>query len=116
MTADLRIEIGGAALARPRLNPICDLYDEVFSEPPSYWSDDESELHRERLLRLLEDPTFGITLALVGVELVGFAYGYTLPTDTKRWSRRVQSVVAFDLDGSVGQDSRGAQHVDLDRS
>jgi branched-chain amino acid transport system substrate-binding protein len=29
---------------------------------------------------------------------------------------RVQSVVAFDLVGSVGQDSRRAQHVDLDRS
>ena len=90
MTADLRIELGSAELARSFFDPICDLYDEVFSEPPSHWQEDESELHRGRLLRLLEDPTFGIAVARVGVELVGFAYGYTVPTDTKRWSRLVE--------------------------
>ena len=32
----------------------------------------------------------------------------------KEW--RVQTVVAFDLGGSVGQDARRAQHGDLERS
>src|SRR4051812_9960431 len=86
VTADLRVEVGGAALARPLLDPICALYDEVFSAPPFFWREDESELHRQRLLRLLDDPTFGIAVAQAGNDLVGFAYGFTVPPDTKRWS------------------------------
>jgi ribosomal protein S18 acetylase RimI-like enzyme len=62
----------------------------VFSAPPFFWREDESELHRERLLGLLEDPTYGIAVARAGDELVGFAYGFTVPTDTKRWSRLVE--------------------------
>jgi hypothetical protein len=45
---------------------ICDLYDEVFSQPPFFWRADESQLHRGRLLRLLDDPSFGVTLAWDG--------------------------------------------------
>jgi hypothetical protein len=86
VTADVRIEIGGANLARPLLDPICDLYDQVFSVPPFFWREDESQMHRQRLLRLLDDPTFGITVAQNDAELVGFAYGFSLPPDTKRWS------------------------------
>jgi len=88
--ADLSVEIGTIELARLLLDPLCALYDEVFSEPPSYWREDESQLHRERLVGLLDDPTFGITLAQVGDELVGFAYGFALPPDTLRWSRLTQ--------------------------
>jgi GNAT superfamily N-acetyltransferase len=84
--ADVRVEIGGAELAGPLLDPICAVYDEVFSVPPFYWREDESELHRQRLIRLLDDPTFGIALAQAGEETVGFAYGFSLPPDTKRWS------------------------------
>ncbi|OLB75208.1 MAG: hypothetical protein AUI14_21430 [Actinobacteria bacterium 13_2_20CM_2_71_6] len=90
MTDESRVDLGTAALARPLLDPICELYDEVFSAPPSHWRDEESELHRGRLLRLLDDPTFGITVAWVGEEPVGFAYGYTVPVDTKRWLRLVE--------------------------
>jgi hypothetical protein len=87
VTSDLRVDLGDAALARPLVDPICDLYDRVFSAPPSHWQAEESEMHRGRLLRLLEDPTFGITVARAGEELVGFAYGFTVPAETKRWSR-----------------------------
>jgi GNAT superfamily N-acetyltransferase len=59
----------------------------VFSEPPSHWHEEESELHRGRLLKLLDDPAFGIAVARVGEELVGFAYGFTVPSDSTRWSR-----------------------------
>jgi GNAT superfamily N-acetyltransferase len=83
----LRIELGGAPLGLSLLNPICDLYDEVFSVTPFFWREDESRLHRERLDSLLTDPTYGIAVALDGADLVGFAYGFTLPADTKRWSR-----------------------------
>lgn len=82
----MRLDLGGADLARPLLDQIGELYREVFSVPPYYWKPDEAQLHRERLLRLLEDPTFGIAMAWAGSELVGFAYGFTVPPDTKRWS------------------------------
>ena len=90
--ADVRVEIGGAELAGPLLDPICTLYDEVFSAPPFYWREDESELHRQRLIRLLDDPTFGIALAQASNELVGFAYGFTVPPETKRWSNLTKTV------------------------
>ncbi len=92
MTTDVRIEIGGAALTCPLLDPICALYDEVFSTPPFFWREDESELHRQRLLRLLDDPTYGIAVAWAEDELVGFAYGFSLPADTKRWSGLLEPV------------------------
>lgn len=87
MTDAVRMDLGDAELARRLLDSICDLYDQVFSVPPFFWRDDEPELHRERLLGLLEDPTYGIAVAQVGDELVGFAYGVAVPPDTKRWSR-----------------------------
>lgn len=86
MTADVRVKIGGAALALPLLDPICALYDEVFSAPPFFWREDESGLHRERLLRLLDDPTFGVVVTQAGEELVGFGYGFRVPPDTTRWA------------------------------
>jgi GNAT superfamily N-acetyltransferase len=90
VTADVRVETGGAELARPLLNPICNLYDGAFSAPPFFWREDESELHRQRLLRLLDDSTFGIAVAQTADELVGFAYGFTVPPDTARWSNLVE--------------------------
>jgi GNAT superfamily N-acetyltransferase len=86
VTDAVRVELGGAELARPLVDQIGELYDETFSVPPYFWREDESELHRERLRRLLDDPSFGIAVARAGGELVGFAYGFTVPPDTKRWS------------------------------
>jgi ribosomal protein S18 acetylase RimI-like enzyme len=77
---------GTADLAIPHLDAICAVYDDVFSSPPFFWRDDESALHRERLEQLLTDSTFEITVALTPHELVGFAYGFTLPATTQRWS------------------------------
>lgn len=81
----VEIEIGTAAQAAAAIDPICRLYDEVFSQPPFFWRSDESELHRERLARLLDDPSFGAALARRDDRLIGFAYGFTLPSESKRW-------------------------------
>jgi hypothetical protein len=70
---------GNADLAADHLDAVCTVYDDVFSRPPFFWRDDESVLHRERLEQLLADPTFGITVALARQDLVGFAYGFTVP-------------------------------------
>jgi GNAT superfamily N-acetyltransferase len=51
-------------------------------------------LHRERLLRLLDDPSFGVAVASLGDELVGFAYGLTVLPDTRRWSGLLEPVSA----------------------
>ncbi len=87
MLDEITIHVGHAELAAAHLDAICTVYDEVFSWPPFFWRDDESVLHRERLDQLLTDPTFGITVALARPDLVGFAYGFTLPATTQRWSK-----------------------------
>jgi hypothetical protein len=83
----VQFDLGGAGLAVEWFDAICSVYDEVFSVAPFFWLDDESELHRGRLLRLLDDPTFGIVVAYRGDQLVGFAYGMAVPGDSTRWSR-----------------------------
>jgi GNAT superfamily N-acetyltransferase len=87
MGAEVRIDLGGQELGGSLVDPNCDLYDEVFSEPPFHWRADEPELHRQRLEGLLADPTFGVVVAYVDEQLVGFAYGFAVAADTKRWSR-----------------------------
>jgi ribosomal protein S18 acetylase RimI-like enzyme len=86
LPTDVQLDAGGVDLARPLLDPICDLYDAVFSVPPFFWREDESVLHRERLEGLLDNPTFSVVVARRADELVGFAYGFALPTETKRWT------------------------------
>jgi ribosomal protein S18 acetylase RimI-like enzyme len=79
------VSLGGVARARALLDPICDLYDAVFSAPPFLWTDDESTHHREMLTGLLDNPTFEIALAEVDGRVVGFAYGNTLVPTTRWW-------------------------------
>jgi len=83
---DIVVELGSASVAYELVDPICDLYDEVFSAPPFHWELEESANHRARLLRLLADPSFGVALARAGARLVGFAYGYALRPGGRWWS------------------------------
>lgn len=82
---DVIIELGSAALAQSLFDPICDLYAETFSVPPFAWDEHEAERQRADLRRLVEDPTFGVAVALAGGELVGFAFGVGVSPDTRRW-------------------------------
>ena len=95
---DVAVSLGDAKIGQDLIDPICKVYDEVFSAPPFSWRDEESLLHRARLSHLLDVPSFGIATAMLGegvggqaVEksgsgcLVGFAYGFTLPPDTRWW-------------------------------
>jgi GNAT superfamily N-acetyltransferase len=83
---DATIQLGAAPLARAWLDPICGLYDAVFSTPPFRWEEEESANHRQRTQRLLASGTFGVAIATQGGQLVGFAYGLTLLPDTRWWS------------------------------
>jgi len=87
MASDVVVQLGDAATAEELFEPICELYDEVFSQPPFVWTDTGSEHHREGLLSLKDEPSFGISIATVGGQLIGFAYGFTLPSTTKRWQQ-----------------------------
>jgi GNAT superfamily N-acetyltransferase len=79
------IKPGNAPLGTAWLEPICQLYAEVFSQPPFAWDEHEAERHRTTLRSLLAEPKFAITTATVDNGLVGFAYGVRVPPDTRRW-------------------------------
>jgi ribosomal protein S18 acetylase RimI-like enzyme len=85
MNAGVHVELGRAGLAASRFEPICELYGEVFSKPPFDGGAEDLAHQRERLVRLMANPAFGITVAGAGGELVGFAYGAPLRPDTKWW-------------------------------
>ncbi|MFF5085474.1 GNAT family N-acetyltransferase [Actinoplanes sp. NPDC000266] len=79
------VEAGAADLAATHLDAICEVYDDTFSRPPFHWRSDESALHRARLMQLLGDPSFGVVLGRTATDIIGFAYGFTIPATTKRW-------------------------------
>jgi ribosomal protein S18 acetylase RimI-like enzyme len=90
MSANLRVQLGTAATAEVLFEPICALYDQVFSQPPFLWTDEESQHHRDLLTALRQEPTFGIVTAEAAGQLIGFSYGYTLRPDTKWWGSFVE--------------------------
>lgn len=100
--SSVQLELGAADLANQWFEPICAVYDEVFSVPPFFWLADESELHRRRLIGLLDDPSFGLVVAHEDGQLIGFAYGVAVPGDSMRWSR-----VHGALDGDVAREWPG---------
>lgn len=85
---------GAEALSAEHFDAICELYDEVFSEPPRTWSDTRSVEHRDTLRRLMASPGFGLVLAHAGDQLVGFGYGRTLAADTTWWDGLLEPVPA----------------------
>lgn len=92
MTFPVSIKIGGRADAERLFEPICILYDQVFSQPPFRWTDEESQHHRELFASLMNEPTFGIATAEASQQLVGFAYGYQLRPDTRWWQNFLEAV------------------------
>jgi ribosomal protein S18 acetylase RimI-like enzyme len=94
MPRSVRVELSDVAETGRLIDPICDLYDETFSASPFVWTDDESGHHREMLRSLLTEPSFGIATGEVERQLVGFAYGYTLPSTTRWWQGFQQALSA----------------------
>jgi ribosomal protein S18 acetylase RimI-like enzyme len=94
MASDVRVQLGSAAAAEALFEPICTLYDRVFSQPPFRWTDEESEHHRELLTKLKDDASFGIVTAEAGEQLVGFGYGFQLRPDTGWWQDFVEPLPA----------------------
>jgi ribosomal protein S18 acetylase RimI-like enzyme len=84
--SDVEIKLGGRSVAEELFEPMCRLYDAVFSRPPFHWTDRHSEQHRARLRRLMDDPSFGIATAEADDDLIGFAYGAALGVDTRWWT------------------------------
>lgn len=80
---DITVTLGGRDLAKQHHDAICRLHDKVFAEPPFTWEPAESRRHSESLTKWRHQHGFNIAIA-TGAGLVGFAYGFTLPTD-HRW-------------------------------
>jgi ribosomal protein S18 acetylase RimI-like enzyme len=80
------VTLGTARTAAQLSDEICALYQAVFSQAPFAWNDQEAAAQRHRLERLSGDPTFGISIAEVQREVIGFAYGVSLRPDTQWWS------------------------------
>jgi ribosomal protein S18 acetylase RimI-like enzyme len=85
MKTEVEIGIGGAALCEQLFEPLCALYEEIFSEPPMHWTPGQPDEHRETLRRLMQDAGFKLVTATDESGLIGFAYGRTLQPDTKWW-------------------------------
>jgi GNAT superfamily N-acetyltransferase len=85
MNTRVSVSLGNAASARQFSGSIYQLYYETFSKPPYEWPEGEAEQYQQRFGRMISDPTFGIAIAQLDAELVGFAYGYTLRPATKWW-------------------------------
>src|SRR5436190_10665081 len=92
MTSQVRVMLGTAATAEALFEQIYALYRETFSKPPYRWPAEEEVQYRERFPRMVSDPTFAIATAEAGDELLGFAYGRTLPLDTHWWEGFVTPV------------------------
>lgn len=88
--SDIAITLGTSALANTWFEPICGLYDAVFSVPPHNWQPNESAAHRARLRYFMGNPTFAITVAVTSGTLLGFCYGYCLPERTRWWRGYVE--------------------------
>lgn len=83
--ADLSFERDGCAVAKKYHDEICSLYDATFSVDPFVWSEQDSTGHREMLVDIRRDPTFGIAIAKSGGKVIAFAYGHRLPVDHGWW-------------------------------
>lgn len=81
----IAMESGGGPLAERHHEAVCRLYDAVFSRPPFAWNEAESRRHADMLIGMREEAGFGLALA-TGADLVGFAYGLTLPVDHRWWT------------------------------
>lgn len=75
----------GAEGARALLDTVCGIAAEVYAEPPYYEGPDDAADFRERTRRQTEQRGFELVTAHAGGEMVGFAFGLTLPPDTNWW-------------------------------
>ncbi len=91
---EVAVTLASAIDCRHHMDEVCALYDEAFSVAPFVWPDGESARHRNMLERLTLDPTFGIALAEIASDLVGFVYGFALKSDTNWWDGFQQPVPA----------------------
>jgi ribosomal protein S18 acetylase RimI-like enzyme len=65
--------------ARHFVPDMVDLYAVVFAEPPYNEGPEHAAKFRKWLTKELDSPGFTLVRAIAGTELVGMAYGYTMP-------------------------------------
>lgn len=65
--------------ARRFVEDMVDLYAAIFAEPPYNEGPAHVESFRGWVTKELDNPGFALVRAVVGADLVGMAYGYTMP-------------------------------------
>jgi GNAT superfamily N-acetyltransferase len=85
MSDQVTIDVREGAEAASLLDEILPAYEEVYAEPPYNEGPRDVADFIERFQRQAERPGFRLSAARAGGELLGFAFGYLLPADTKWW-------------------------------
>jgi hypothetical protein len=106
MIQNLRVELEDHASAETLFEPICQLYREAFSQPPFNRSEAQHQAQADQLRQLLTNPTFGLSTAYVGDELVGFLYGIRLRPGTAWWDNFPRTCAGRGHAGVGGSDVR----------
>jgi hypothetical protein len=73
------------AQAAAQLGELCQLYREVYAEPPYHWGDDHAALFADRFAVQSTQPGFALTEARQGTDLAGYCFGVTLQPTTPWW-------------------------------
>ncbi|MFR9754058.1 N-acetyltransferase family protein [Nocardia sp. 004] len=123
--SDPVVSVPGADRVAALIDPICILYDAVFSGSPHFW--DDSVQHRQAMRQLVSESDFGLTIAEAEGALVGFAYGHTLRNNlwwrgfrdpvpeqvTREWPGRTFAVIDIAVDDHHRRRGIGTQLMEL---
>ncbi|MGH3625117.1 MAG: GNAT family N-acetyltransferase [Sciscionella sp.] len=79
---DLVLTHHAGAEAATLMDELCDVYADAYGVQPD---SEKTSAFRTRATNALEWPRYGLLTARDGTQLVGFAFGYTLPAGTSWW-------------------------------
>src|SRR2546422_607024 len=81
-SADVALTHHSPEEARSLIDQLCDAYADAYGEQPAA---EKTEAFRSRASRQFERPRFDLVTARFEAQVVGFAFGYTLPGGTGWW-------------------------------
>lgn len=79
---DLNLSLHNSTEAAGMLDELCEAYADAYGVEPD---GEKTDAFRNRAIKALERPRYGLLTARDGSQLVGFTFGYTLPAATTWW-------------------------------
>jgi GNAT superfamily N-acetyltransferase len=86
LATDVAFETYDGLAARSLLDVVLPIYAEVYAEPPYYEGAADIEAFGQGWERFITAAGFRLVLARSGEQIIGFAFGYMLPPDTRWWA------------------------------